>query len=112
MKIYHNPRCTKSRETLQLIESTGIKPEIIEYLKTPPDKKELKSVLEKLGMTPQDIIRKNEALFKENYKGKSYTDEEWLDILIENPKLIERPIVIKNDQAIIGRPPENVKKLL
>jgi arsenate reductase len=112
MKIYHNPRCRKSRDTLAIIENSGAQVEIVEYLKTPPAKAELKSVLDMLGMKPEEIVRKGEGIYKDNFKGRSYTDEEWLDILIEYPKLIERPIVVKNGEAVIGRPPENVKKLL
>lgn len=112
MKIYHNPRCTKSRQTLAVITSKNVEPDIIEYLKTPPTAKELKDILKKLGMKPQDIIRKGEAIYKEKYKGKEYSDEEWVKILVENPKLIERPIVVEGDKAVIGRPPENVLELL
>ena len=112
MKIYHNPRCRKSRETLELIKSKGIDPEVIEYLKSPLTKEEIKSILEKLGLNAKDIIRKNESIFKEEFKGKVETEDEILKMLVENPKLIERPIVIENNEAIIGRPPENVLKLI
>ncbi len=112
IKIYHNPRCRKSRETLSMIRESGMEPEIIEYLKTPPSRNELKNMLEKMGMKPVDIIRKNEAIFKSNFKGKDFSDDEWLEILLENPKLIERPIVVKDDRVVLGRPPESVKKLL
>ena len=111
LKIYHNPRCRKSRETLQLMKDHGETIEIIEYLKDTPGTEELKSVLKKLDLKPADIIRKGEAVFKENFKGKDYSDEEWLKILNENPKLIERPIVVKGNKAIIGRPPDTVKQL-
>jgi arsenate reductase len=111
MQILHNPRCGKSRETLKIIQAEGVDPEIILYLKETPTKEELKSILSKLDTGAEGIVRKGEAIFKENYKGKTFTEEEWLDILVQNPKLIERPIVIKGNQAIIGRPPENVKKL-
>lgn len=93
LKIYHNPRCRKSRETLQLIKDRGEAVEIIEYLNEIPTIETLKSVLKKLGLKPLDIVRRGEAVFKENFKGKDYSDEEWLKILHENPKLIERPIV-------------------
>jgi arsenate reductase len=112
MKIYHNPRCRKSRETLQLIQDAGKEVEVIEYLKTPPTAGELKSIIEKLGITPEQLIRKNEAIFKESFKGKSYSDDEWIGIMIDNPKLIERPIVVFGDQAVLGRPPQNVSSLL
>ncbi len=112
MQIYHNPRCSKSRQTLALIEEAGIKPKIVRYLDTPPTKEELKAVLDKLGLQPSQIIRKGEAIFKENFKGKTFSEEEWLSILAENPKLIERPIVVEGDKAILGRPPQNVLELL
>jgi len=80
----------------------------VEYLNNPPNKIELKEVLKKLGMKPGQIIRKGEAIFKENYKGKSYTDEEWIEIMANNPILMERPIVVKGNKAVMGRPPENV----
>ncbi len=111
MTIYHNPRCKKSKETLQLIRDQGIEPEVVEYLKETPSTEELKKLLNKLGMKPDEIIRKNEKVFKESYKGKELSDEEWLKVLHENPKLIERPIVVEGDRAVLGRPPENVKEL-
>lgn len=86
-------------------------PEIIEYLKTPPSKNELKEVLKLLGSEPQDIIRKGEKEFKDNFKNKDLTDDQWIDAMLKYPKLIERPIVIGNKKAVIGRPPEKVKKL-
>ena len=111
MKIYHNPRCSKSRQTLQLIQNAGVKPEIIEYLNDIPSKEELKSVINMLGMKPYDLLRRGESDFKENYKGKDLSDSQWIDAMIKYPKLIERPIVVKGKKAVIGRPPENVKEL-
>lgn len=111
LKIYHNPRCTKSRETLKLIEAEGIPFQIIEYLNETPTKKELQEVLSKLNMKPFDIVRTGEQIFKDDFKGKTFTDAEWLDILVKNPKLIERPIVFDDKKAVIGRPPENVSEL-
>lgn len=108
MKIYHNPRCSKSRQTLAIIREKGEEVEIVEYLINPPNKIELKEVLKKLGMKPGQIIRKGEAIYKENYKGKSYTDEEWIEIMANNPIIMERPIVVKGNKAVMGRPPENV----
>ena len=108
MKIYHNPRCSKSRQTLAIIREKGEEFEIVEYLNSPPNKIELKEVLKKLGMKPGQIIRKGESIYKENYKGKSYTDEEWIEIMANNPILMERPIVVKGNKAVMGRPPENV----
>ena len=112
MKIYHNPRCRKSRETLNIINNNGIEPEIVLYLETPPSRKEIQALLEKLGISAFDLIRKEEKLFKEEYRGKELSEEEWIRIMADNPKLIQRPIVIKGKQAIIGRPPESVHVLL
>lgn len=112
MKIYHNPRCRKSRETLDMIRSAGIEPEIVEYLKNPPSGNELKRILTMLGMRPEEIVRRKEDVYKQNFKGKKHSDEEWLDILAKHPKLIERPIVVQGNKAVLGRPPENVKALL
>lgn len=112
MEIYHNPRCRKSRETLKLILEKGKEPRIILYLDSPPSKAKLKSILNMLGIPAQDLVRKTEAIYKDNYKGKTYTEKEWIDILVENPKLIERPIVINGEKAVIGRPPEKVLEIL
>lgn len=112
MKIYHNPRCRKSRETLALIQQAGKSVEIVEYLKDMPGKDELKSVLDLLGLQPSDILRKGEAIFKEQFKGKTLTEDQWLDAMIAHPKLMERPIVVEGKKAVLGRPPENVKELL
>lgn len=112
MKIYHNPRCRKSRETLQIIKEAGIEPEIVEYLKTSPSTTELKSLLEKLQMPAEKLVRKGEKVYKEQYKGKSFSDEEWRQIISENPILMERPVVVTDKKAVIGRPPENVRELL
>ncbi len=112
LKIYHNPRCAKSRQTLQLIEAANVPVEIIAYLTDTPTVSELKAIITKLGILPEQLVRKGEAIYKENFKGKILTDEQWLQALHDHPKLIERPIVIKGDKAIIGRPPENVKQLL
>lgn len=112
IKIYHNRQCRKSRETLEIIRQAGHDPEIIEYLQDPPTIAELKDMLEKMGKKPEEIIRKGEDIFKSNYKGKSLSDDEWLKVLVENPKLIERPIVVNGDKVVLGRPPENVKSIL
>lgn len=112
IKIYHNPRCRKSRETLNLIREAGHEPEIIEYLKNPPSASELKELLERMGKKPLEIIRKGEEVFKSNFKGRTFSDDEWIRIMVENPKLIERPIVIKGDEVRLGRPPETVKEIL
>ncbi|MEN7550817.1 arsenate reductase (glutaredoxin) [Rapidithrix thailandica] len=112
MKIYHNPRCSKSRQALNILQEKGIELEVVEYLKTPPTKEELTQVLKKLNLSPQEIIRKGEAEFKEHYKGKEFTDEEWIEILVNTPRLIERPIVITEQKAVVARPPEKVSELL
>ena len=113
MKIYHNPRCRKSRETLQLIQDAGIEPEIVEYLKETPSVDELNAILKKLKLEPQDVMRTGEAVYKElKLKDKDLTRQQALKIMVENPKLIERPIVVQGRKAILGRPPENVKELL
>ncbi len=112
MKIYHNPRCRKSRETLQLIEQKGKTPEIIEYLKDSPTEQELTEIIELLGIKPEQLLRKGEKVFKEQYKGKTLSDKQWIKAMVENPILIERPIVINGKKAALGRPPENVLDIL
>ncbi len=113
IKIYHNPRCSKSRQTLQLLEEKGIQPDIIEYLKVAPTKAELESVLNLLSLGPRELMRKGEAIYKElNLKDTSLNDEQLIAAMLENPILIERPIVLANDKAAIGRPPESVLDIL
>ncbi len=112
MKIYHNPRCRKSRETLAIIEEKGIEPEIILYLENNPTADEIKSLLKKLGKKAGEIIRKSEPAFKENFKGKTLSENEWIEAMVSFPKLIERPIVVKGKKAVLGRPPENVLELI
>jgi arsenate reductase len=112
MKIYHNPRCRKSRETLQLIQDKGRVVQIVEYLKDVPTAAELKEILGLLGISAEQLLRKGEAVYKENYKGKDLTEDGWIEAMIANPKLIERPIVVKDGKAVLGRPPENVLELL
>lgn len=111
MQIYHNPRCRKSRETLNIIQENGFEPEIILYLENMPEKNILKSLLDKLNIPAENLIRKNEDVYKTTYKGKSLSEEEWIDAMITHPKLMERPIVVKGDKAVLGRPPENVREL-
>lgn len=110
--IYHNPRCGKSRDTLAILQKKGVDPEIVEYLKTPLTREDLRGILKKLGMKPEHIVRKGEEVYKQKFAGKTLTDEQWLDALAKNPILIERPIVVKGGKAVIGRPPENVLQLL
>lgn len=112
MKIYHNPRCQKSRETLAILEGKGLKPEIVLYLESPPSREELKAILKMLGISASELVRKGEQVYKDHFKGKNLTEEEWLGALLQYPKLIERPIVVKGGKAVIGRPPEKVEELL
>lgn len=113
VKIYHNPRCMKSRQTLQLLKDRGIDPEVIEYLKTPPSADELADILDKLGMKPLTLMRKQEAEYKANGLDNSALDKQSLiKGMVDNPILIERPIVVANGKAAIGRPPENVLGIL
>jgi arsenate reductase len=109
--IYHNPRCQKSRTALQYIESLDEDIKVVEYLKNPPSVKELKDVLERLQLKPIDIVRTKEPLFINEYKDGSYTDAQWLKILVENPILIERPIVLKGNKAFIARDEISLKKI-
>ncbi len=112
IKIYHNNMCSKSRAALNLLKDNNEEVEIQEYLKEVPTKSELKEILKMLQMKPLELIRKNETLFKENYKDKNLSDEEWIDIMLENPVLIERTIVVKDGKAAIGRPIEKIIELL
>lgn len=111
MKILHNPRCRKSRETLQVLHDNGAVPEVVLYLIDVPKFEELSHIISLLKITPFQLIRKSETIYKEQFKGKNLTDEQWIQAMIENPKLIERPIVIKGNVAVLGRPPSNVLTL-
>lgn len=111
--IYHNPRCSKSRATLQLLTDQNIEPKIVEYLNTPPDAKTLDKLLKKLDMEPRDLMRTQEAEYKENnLDDESLTRDQLIQAMVDHPKLIERPIVVTNNKAAIGRPPENVLDIL
>tara|TARA_R110001583_G_scaffold12292_1_gene54714 strand:- start:1758 stop:2120 length:363 start_codon:yes stop_codon:yes gene_type:complete len=111
--IYHNPRCSKSRQTLQLLQEQGVEPTIRLYLENSPSLKELKEVINKLGITPRELLRKGEDAYKENQlSNKDLSDDVLIKAMVEFPKLIERPIVIKGDQAKLGRPPEQVLEIL
>lgn len=113
IKIYHNPNCSKSRQTLRLIQQQGIEPDIIEYLKTPPSAEELAIVLDDLKMEPRDLMRKNETEYKKTGMNNPDLDNKALiEGMVASPKLIERPIVINNGKAVIGRPPEAVLSIL
>jgi arsenate reductase (glutaredoxin) len=110
--ILYNPRCSKCREALNILEDSHCEIELVEYLKVKLSKKQIKDILAKLGVKAFDIVRQKEELFQKKFKGKKFTNEEWIQILVENPILIERPIVIDGYKAIIGRPPELVVDLL
>ena len=111
--VYHNPKCSKSRQTLELLNRQGIKPTIIEYLKTPPSSKKLKEIIELLKFTPRNLIRKQETTYTENkLENLSLSDDDLIEAMARHPILIERPIVIANNKAVIGRPPEEVLKII
>lgn len=105
-RIYHNPRCSKSRQALELLRGNGIEPEVIEYLKTPPSEKQLKTLLQKLGIEASELVRKGEQVFKDDYRGKDLSNSDWINAMVEHPKLMERPIIETEDKAVVGRPPE------
>lgn len=112
-KIFHNPHCSKSRQTLALLNDKGIDPEIVEYLKTPPNAEELTNILQKLGITPRQLMRTGEDIYKElNLADTSLSDPQLITAMVQNPKLIERPIVVSGDKVAIGRPPESVLTIL
>lgn len=111
MKIYHNPRCRKSREGLAILEAQKEPFEVIRYMDNPPDKDTLRDLLEKLGMTPMELIRKNEAIWKADYRDKDLDDDAVLEAMIAHPRLIERPVVVRGDKAVVGRPPERIREL-
>ena len=112
IKIYHNPRCSKSRQGVQVLENSGKEFQILKYLENVPSKKELKSIINLLDITPIQLVRITEKIWKEEFKGKELTDIEIIKAMIANPKLIERPIVINNKKAVIGRPPENILSII
>lgn len=112
IQIYHNNRCSKSRQGLAILEESGKTVEVVNYLENPPTKKELKEILAKLNIPAKDLIRKGESIFKERYKNLELNEDEWIQAMLENPKLIERPIVINGYKAIVGRPPEKIKEII
>lgn len=112
IKIYHNNRCSKSRCGLEILENSGKEFEIVKYLDTVPSKDELKEIIVLLGISPIELVRKNEKIWKESFKGKELSDDQIIKAMIDNPKLIERPIVINGSKAVIGRPPENINTIL
>lgn len=112
MKILHNNRCSKSRCALEILENKGVDFEIVKYLENPLSASEIKDLLKKLDMPSEAIIRKGEADYKANFKGKTMSENDWIDAMVKFPKLIERPIIIKGDKAVVGRPPENIEQFL
>ncbi len=112
IKIYHNPRCRKSREGLALVEASGQPFEIVYYLDTVPSKQELKEIIQHLGISPMNLVRTQEAIWKSEYKGKELSEDMVLEALSKYPKLIERPIVLNNQKGVVGRPPEKISKFL
>ncbi len=113
VKIYHNPRCSKSRQTLQLLKDNNIEPEVVEYLKAPPTREDLERILDMLGLEPRKLMRRKEKEYKElGLADPGLSRDQLIDAMIEHPRLIERPIVIKDGKATIGRPPEKVLEIL
>lgn len=112
IKIYHNPRCSKSRQTLELLKAQGIDPEIELYLDNPPSAEKLTDLLVKLGIAADQLVRKNEVYYKENIKGLELNEHQLIKAMIQNPKLIERPIVVAGERAALGRPPEAVLEII
>lgn len=111
--LYHNPKCSKSRQALALLQENGIEPTIVEYLEEPLSKSELKNLLKLLGLGPRDLLRTKEPEYKSlNLADKNLKDEDIIDVIVKNPRLLERPIVVKGKKAVLGRPTENILKLL
>ena len=110
--IWHNPRCSKSRQTLALLQDHGIEPEDVRYLETPPSKQQIKDILKKLGTPAIDLVRRGESAFKALALSKDSSEAELIDAMSKEPVLIERPVVIHGDRAVLGRPPENVLDLI
>ncbi|MDG2331659.1 MAG: arsenate reductase (glutaredoxin) [Flavobacteriales bacterium] len=106
MKIYHNPRCTKSREGLKILQDAECEFEIVEYLKDGLTVQELSLLIKQLGFKAEELVRKTEAIYKEKFRGKIMSDEDWISAMVAHPKLIQRPILVNKNQAIVGRPPE------
>lgn len=112
IKIYHNNRCRKSRAGVELLENSGKDFEIVKYLDDTPTKSELKNIIQLLDIAPIDLVRKNEAIWKENFKGKDLSDNDIIQAMVDFPKLIERPIVINGNKAVIGRPTEKISEII
>jgi arsenate reductase len=112
LTIYHNPRCSKSRATLTLLQEHGLTPRIVEYLQSPPSAAELKAIIAMLGIRPEQLVRKGEEIYRNRYAGKTLSDDQWIAAMVRDPILIERPVVVHGNRAVIGRPPEAVLDLL
>ena len=112
MKLYHNPRCSKSRQGLAILKEKNLEFEIVEYLKSPLNKEEISDIISKLKIQPIDLVRKNELVWKEKFKNKNLDNDQILSALVEYPKLIERPILVNGNSAIIGRPPEQLISII
>jgi arsenate reductase (glutaredoxin) len=112
LKIYHNPRCKKSRAGLEYLRSRTNDFEVIDYIKNGLTRDDLKEILLKTNRKPADLVRKQEEVYKKELKGRSFTDKEWIDILCENPKLLQRPMVLAKHKAVLGDPPENINEVL
>lgn len=110
--IYHNPRCSKSREALDILQNQNVGYTVVKYLDEPLSVDELGKIIKRLGIPPSDLIRKNESIWKENYKGKELSDEQLINLMIQHPQLMERPIVINGNKAVIGRPPQHILDIL
>ncbi len=112
MKIYHNPRCSKSRKGLQYLETKGCDFEVVKYLDNGISEEELSEIIAKTGKKPFDFVRQQEKDYKDQFKGKILSDEEWIKVLVNNPKLLHRPIIVNGDKAVLGNPPENIDGIL
>lgn len=112
LRIYYNPRCSKCRDAVAIVHEQGYETELIKYLEMPPDKQELREILKKLQIKPVELIRQGEAIFKEKFSGKNLSDDAWLEAMLQYPVLIERPIVIRGNRAVIARPAEKVRDIL
>jgi len=110
--IYHNPRCSKSRQTLELLKSKGIEPHVILYLEHPPSRSTLIQLVQQLGISTEQLVRKSESNFKDNFGNRELSDDEYIEAMLSYPKLIERPIVVAGNRAVLGRPPENVLDII
>lgn len=112
IEILHNPRCSKSRAALDFLKESGLDVKEIRYLENPLDKEQLRELLKKLNISAYDLVRKNEEVYKDEFKDKDLSDEEWIDAMVKYPKLIERPIVINGNRAVVGRPLEKVEEII